>query len=45
MEEPTKGRMCSTRHLKKNTNAKRYIALVNVETWLAVVDDYSVAAV
>jgi hypothetical protein len=45
MEEPTKGRMCLKQHLKKNTNVERYIALVNDETWLAVVDDYSVAAV
>jgi hypothetical protein len=28
------------KRLKKNTNAERYIALVNAETWLAVVDNY-----
>ena len=33
------------KRLKKNTNAERYIALVNIETWLAVGDDYSVVVV
>ena len=31
--------------LKKNTNVEKYIALVNVETWLAVVDKYLDATV
>jgi hypothetical protein len=33
------------KRLKKNTNAEKYIALVNAETWLAVVDKYLDATV
>jgi hypothetical protein len=33
------------KRLEKDTNAKKYIALVNVETWLAIVDKYLDATV